>query len=114
MTKVFSNNLLAGNFDNVGKILESFLNQWWGPLLGVLTAAAGVLAVSAGIKYVLASQSGDEQKLKQAKNYIIGIIVGIVVVFVIAAVLPVIIASFQSWFDNDVPEYMSLIISGVI
>ena len=43
-------NLLAGNFDSVGKILESFLNQWWGPLLGVLGAAAAVIAIAAGVK----------------------------------------------------------------
>ncbi len=104
-------NLLAGNFDNVGKILESFLGQWWGPLLGVIAAAAAILGIAAGLKYILASQSGDEQKLKQAKNFAIGIFVGIIIVFLIAALVPVIVASFQSWFDNDVPEYMSLISS---
>ena len=98
-------NLLAGNFDSVGKILESFLNQWWGPLLGVLGAAAAVIAIAAGVKYILASQSGDEQKLKQAKNFIIGIIV----VFLIAALVPIIIASFQSWYDNDAQEFVSII-----
>lgn len=107
-------NLLASNFDNVGKILESFLNQWWGPALGVLSAAAAILGIAAGIKYVLASQSGDEQKLKQAKNFAIGIIIGIVIVFVIAAVVPVIVAGFQTWFDNDVPGYTSLMLGGVI
>ncbi len=102
-------NLLAGNFDSVGKILESFLNQWWGPLLGVLGAAAAVIAIAAGVKYILASQSGDEQKLKQAKNFIIGIFIGIIVVFLIAALVPIIIASFQSWYDNDAQEFVSII-----
>lgn len=110
----FSTNLLAGNFDNVGKILESFLNQWWGPLLGVLTAAAAILGIAAGLKYMLASQSGDEQKLKQAKNFGIGIFVGIIIVFLIAALVPVIVASFQSWFDNDAQEFMSLFVNSVI
>ena len=109
----FSTNLLAGNFDNVGKILESFLNQWWGPLLGVLTAAAAILGIAAGLKYMLASQSGDEQKLKQAKNFAIGIFVGIIIVFLIAALVPVIVASFQSWFDNDAQEFMSLFLNSV-
>lgn len=102
-------NVLAGNFDNVGRLLESFLGQWWGPLLGVLGAAAAVFALAAGIKYILAAQSGDEQKLKQAKNFITGIFIGIVVVFVIAALVPVIIACFQSWFDNDVPEFAQIV-----
>lgn len=109
MTQFLTFSLLAGNFDNVGKILESFLGQWWGPLLGVIAAAAAILGIAAGLKYILASQSGDEQKLKQAKNFAIGIFVGIIIVFLIAALVPVIVASFQSWFDNDVPEYMSLI-----
>ncbi len=110
----FSINLLAGNFDNVGKILESFLNQWWAPLLGVIAAAAAIFGVAAGIKYILAAQSGDEQKLKQAKNFAIGIFVGIIIVFLVAAVVPVIVASFQSWFDNDAQEYMSLFVNSVI
>ncbi len=99
--------LLAGNFDNVGKILESFLKQWWGPLIGVLIAAAAIIGVVAGVKYMLASQSGDEQKLKQAKQFVIGIIVGILIVFIMAGVLPVLIAALQSWYDNDI-ETMSL------
>ena len=98
-------NLLAGNFDNVGRLLESFLGQWWGPLLGVLGAAAAVFALVAGVKYILAAQSGDEQKLKQAKNFIVGIFVGIIVVFLVASLVPVILACFQSWFDNDVPDF---------
>ncbi|MCM1360212.1 MAG: hypothetical protein NC183_06840, partial [Corallococcus sp.] len=85
MKQIISFNLLAGNFDNVGKILESFLGQWWGPLLGVLAAAAAILGIAAGLKSILASQSGDEQKLKQAKNFAIGIFVGIIIVFLIAA-----------------------------
>lgn len=114
MKQTFSFNLLAGNFDNVGKILESFLNQWWGPLLGVLAAAAAILGIAAGLKYILASQSGDEQKLKQAKNFAIGIFVGIIIVFLIAALVPVIVASFQSWFNNDAQGYMSLFVNSVI
>lgn len=114
MKQIFFTTLLAGNFDNVGKILESFLNQWWGPLLGVLAAAAAILGVDAGLKYILASQSGDEQKLKQAKNFAVGIFVGIIIVFLVAALVPVIVASFQSWFDNDAQEFMSLIVNSAI
>lgn len=102
-------NLLAGNFDNVGKICESFLNQWWGPLLGVLGGAAVILAIFAGIKYMLAAQSGDEQKIKQAKQFIVSIIFGIVIVFALAGLIPVIISCFQSWYNNDAQEYVSLI-----
>lgn len=94
-------NLLAGSFDQVGSILKSFLSEWWTPLLIVLGAAAGILAVAAGIKYILAAQSGDEQKLKQAKNFIIGIFIGICVVFLVATLVPVIIAGFQSWYDTQ-------------
>ena len=114
MKQIFFTTLLAGNFDNVGKILESFLNQWWGPLLGVLAAAAAILGVAAGLKYILASQSGDEQKLKQAKNFAVSIFVGIIIVFLVAALVPVIVASFQSWFDNDAQEFMSLFVNSVI
>jgi len=113
MNKILST-LLAGNFDNVGKILESFLSQWWGPLLGVLAAAATILGGAAGLKYILASKSGDEQKLKQAKEFAKGIFIGIIIIFLIAALVPVIVASFQSWFDNDAQEFMSLFVNRVI
>ncbi len=103
--------ILAGNFDNIGKILESFFNQWWGPLLGVLGAAAVVLAIAAGVKYILAGQSGDEQKLKQAKEFIKSIIIGIIVVFILAAIIPVMISAFQSWYDDSAQQYTALISS---
>lgn len=102
-------NLLAGNFDSIGKLLESFMNEWWGPLLIVLGASAGILAIAAGIKYILAAHSGDEQKLKQAKTFIVSIVIGIVVVFVLAAGVPVAIAAFKTWFENDAQEYLSII-----
>lgn len=92
--------LLAGNFDRVGQILQSFLNQWWGPALGVASAAAAILAIAAAVKYVLASHSGDEQKLAQAKKFITGIIISVIVLFLIAGLLPVIISCFQSWFET--------------
>ncbi len=91
---------LAGNFDKVGQILQSFLQQWWVPALAVVGAASGILAVAAAVKYILAAHSGDEQKLTQAKKFITGIIIGIVVMFLIAGLLPVIISCFQSWFDT--------------
>ena len=103
------NNLLAGNFDSVGKILESFLKQWWGPLIGVLAAAAGIIGVATGVKWMLAHQSGDEQKIKQAKTAFVGVIVGIIIVFLLAGLVPVIVASFQSWFENDAQEYTALL-----
>lgn len=92
--------LLAGNFDRVGQILQSFLNQWWGPALIAASASAGLLAISAAIKYILASQSGDEQKLSQAKNYVKGIIIGVIILFLIAGLLPIFISCFQSWFET--------------
>ena len=104
----FISNLLAGNFDNVGKILESFLNQWWGPLIGVVAAAGAVLAIFIGVKWWPASASGDEQKIKQAKSSAIGVFIGIILMFLITALVPVIVAAFQSWFDNDAQEYLSL------
>lgn len=100
-------NLLAGSFDNVGKILQDFLGQWWGPLLGVLGAAAAIFAIIAGVKYMLASQSGDEQKVKQAKNFVVGIFTGIIIVFLIAVLVPVIISCFESWMGTQ--EYASII-----
>lgn len=102
-------NLLAGNFDNVGKICESFLNQWWGPLLLILGGVSVILAFAAGIKFMLANNSGDEQKIKQAKEFIKSIIIGIVIVFALAGLIPVIISCFQSWYNNDAQEYVSLI-----
>lgn len=69
---------------------------------------------AAGLKYILASKSGDEQKLKQAKEFAKGIFIGIIIIFLIAALVPVIVASFQSWFDNDAQEFMSLFVNSVI
>lgn len=106
---MFQFNLLAGNFDNVGKILESFLNQWWGPLMGVLAAAAGIIGVATGVKWILAAQSGDEQKIKQAKNAFIGVLIGIAIVFILAGIIPIIVASFQSWYENDAQEYTAIL-----
>ena len=106
---MFQTNFLAGNFDNVGKICQSFLNQWWGPLLAVLGGAAVIFAVFAGIKYMLAAQSGDEQKVKQAKQFVVSIIIGIVIVFALAGLIPVIISCFESWYNNDAQEFTSLI-----
>lgn len=93
--------LAASNFDSVGDLLESFLNEWWGPLLGVVSAAAGVLAIAAGIKYIMARANGDEQKVKQARNFVIGILIGIAIMFLLAAGIPVIIAAFQSWYGEQ-------------
>jgi len=106
---MFQCNLLAGNFDNVGKILESFLAQWWAPLLGVLAAAAGIIGIATGIKWMLAHQSGDEQKIKQAKNAFVGVLIGIAIVFILAGLIPVIVAGFQSWYENDAQEYSALL-----
>lgn len=97
---VTTTQLLAGNFNRVGTILESFLREWWVPLLGALSAAAGILAFSAGIKYIIASKSGDENKLKQAKDYVKGILIGILIVFLLAGLLPIIVACFQSWVET--------------
>ncbi|MBD5584505.1 MAG: hypothetical protein HDQ88_05435 [Clostridia bacterium] len=102
-------NLLAGNFDNVGKILESFMAQWWAPLLGVLGGAAGIIGVATGLKWILAHQSGDEQKIKQSKQAFVGVLIGILIVFVLAGIIPVIVASFQSWYENDAQEYTALL-----
>lgn len=107
----FANKLLAGNFDNVGKILESFLNQWWLPLIGVVSAGGAIIGLTVGVKYILAAQSGDEQKIKQAKNSAIGVFIGIVLIFLITALIPVAVACFKSWYDNDAQEYMSIILS---
>lgn len=97
---MFQTSLLAGNFDRVGQILVSFLKQWWGPSLVVAAASAGILAISAAVKYVLASKSGDEQKLNQAKGYVKGIIIGLVILFLVAGLVPVIISCFESWYST--------------
>lgn len=91
--------LAASDFEQIGTLLKNFLNAWWGPLLTALAACGGILGVVAGVKYWLAHASGDENKIKGAKNFIIGIVIGVAVIFVLAAGIPILVAAFTSWFD---------------
>ena len=92
---------LLADFNSIGQILESFLKQWWGPLIGALSGAAAILGLVVGVKYIWATQTGDEQKIKSAKIAVIGVFVGIIIVFLVTAIVPVIVAAFQSWYTND-------------
>lgn len=93
--------LASSEFNSVGQMLADFLNSWWGPLLIVIGACGGILAVIAGVRYWMAHASGDENKVKAAKQFIISIVIGIVVIFVLAALIPVLVAAFSSWFDTQ-------------
>lgn len=103
MNSFFSNLLAIESKDpkDLGATLENFLGIWWGPLIGAVAAAAGIIALVVGIKYVLAAQSGDEQKLKQAKTAAIGVIIGVVLTFLLVVIIPVLIGVLQTWQDNE-------------
>ncbi|MDE5722004.1 MAG: hypothetical protein K2I30_04595 [Clostridia bacterium] len=101
--KTFANMALlaSSEFNSVGQLLADFLNSWWGPLLIVIGACGGILGVIAGFKWWFAHASGDENKVKSAKQFAIGVIIGFVIIFVLAALIPVLVAAFSSWFDSQ-------------
>ncbi len=90
----------SSELNKIGEVLKSFLNAWWGPLLIVIGACGGILGVVAGVRIWLASASGDENKLKSSKMFLIYIIIGFAVVFILATIVPVIIAAFSDWQTN--------------
>ena len=112
--EVLTSTLLAGDFNRIGDLIVAFLSQWSGVVFGIAGGLALILGASAGIKYLLASRDGDEQKLKQAKEYVKGIIIAIIILVLVAALVPVIVSVFQTWYDNDAQEYLSLEIFDVI
>lgn len=103
MNSLFSSLLAVESKDakDLGTMLENFLGLWWGPLMGAVAAAGGIIALIVGIKYVIASQSGDEQKIKQAKTAAIGVIIGVVIMFLLVVLIPVLIGVLQTWQDSE-------------
>lgn len=103
MNSLFSSLLAIESKDpkDLGTVLENFLGLWWAPLMGAVAAAGGIVALVVGIKYILASQSGDEQKIKQAKHAAIGVIIGVVIMFLLVVLIPVIIGVLQTWQDSE-------------
>ena len=88
------------NLTKLARFLNRSSNAWWGPLLIVIGACGGILGVVAGVRIWLASASGDENKLKSSKMFLIYIIIGFAVVFILATIVPVIIAAFSDWQTN--------------
>lgn len=103
MNSLFSSLLAVESKDpkDLGLLLENFLGLWWGPLMGAVAAAGGVIAIIVGIRYVIASQSGDEQKIKQAKLAAIGVIIGVLLMFLLVVLIPVLIGVLQTWQDSE-------------
>lgn len=86
---------------DLGALLESFLGLWWAPLMGAVGAAGGVIAIIIGVKYAIASQSGDEQKIKQARNAFIGVIIAVLIMFLLVVLIPVLLGVLQTWQENE-------------
>lgn len=103
---IFSN-LLAGDFSRIGDLIVDFLSQWSGVVFGIVAGAAVILGFSAAVKYMQAARDGDEQKVKQAKEYIKGILIALAVLVLIAALVPVVVSVFQIWLDNDAQNYLT-------
>lgn len=103
MNSLFSSLLAVESKDpqDLGLLLESFLGLWWGPLIGAVAASGTLIAIIVGVKYALASQEGDEQKMKQAKRAVIGVIIGVVIIFLLVVLLPVLIGVLQTWKDSE-------------
>lgn len=101
--------VLANEGQELQSMLESFLGLWWGPLLGALAAAGAVLGVAAGLKYLFAVREGDEQKIKAAKKFVIGIIVSIIIIFLIAVGVPLLIAMLSTWRDSQASIMLNII-----
>lgn len=94
--------ILAADMDlnEVANQLKGFLDSWWTPLLIVLGACAGIIGIVAGVRLILASMSGDENKLKDAKKFLIYIIIGIAAVFLLAGGLPPLITVMSEWVST--------------
>lgn len=101
---------LLADVNDLSTILKSFLGLWWGPLLGLVGAAGGILGIFAGVKYMLAQQTGDEQKIKAAKQFAIGIIIGIVIMIILAVVIPVLVAALGEWSEQQTVDLIRMII----
>ena len=86
---------------DLGRILEDFLGIWWGPLIGAVAAASGIIALVIGLRFMLAHNSGDEQKIKQAKQAFLGTLIGIGIMFVLVVLVPVLIGVLQTWQESE-------------
>lgn len=100
--------LTDGN--DLANVLKSFLGLWWGPALIVLGAASAVIALAAGLKYIYAVKTGDEQKIKAAKNFVVGIIVGIIIIVVLAVAIPILVAWLGDWAGEQTVSLLRMIV----
>lgn len=101
---------LLADGNDLANVLKSFLGLWWGPALIVLAAASTVIALAAGLKYIYAQKTGDEQKIKAAKNFVVGIIVGIVIIIVLAVAIPILVAWLGDWAGEQNVSILRMII----
>lgn len=105
---LISSLLTDGN--DLANVLKSFLGLWWTPMLGVLGASSGVLALFAGLKYLYAIKTGDEQKIKSARNFVVGIIIAIAIIMVLAVVIPILVAWLGDWTVEQTGSVLRMII----
>ena len=101
---------LLADGNDLANVLKSFLNLWWGPALIVLAASGRFLGLFAGLKYLYAVKTGDEQKIKSAKNFVVGIIVSVVIIIVLAVVIPILVAWLGDWAGEQNVSMLRMII----
>jgi xanthine/uracil permease len=95
-----SNTLAAGNANSLQKLTDSLvglLNQFYPYIIAILTAAVVIWAVFIGIKWW---QAGNQEKQREAKEYLKNFIIGLVLIFVIGAIAVALIGFLGNWAET--------------
>lgn len=83
----------------VSDIFKSFMNLWYVPVMTTVGVLGLVFGVVGAVKFWRAG--GDEQKHKEAKNFLIGILIGFAVLFLLVAAVPPLVGALSGWADTQ-------------
>jgi len=92
--------IAAGNANSLQKLTDSLvglLNQFYPYIIAILTAAVVIWAVFIGIKWW---QAGNQEKQREAKEYLKNFIIGLVLIFVIGAIAVALIGFLGNWAET--------------
>jgi xanthine/uracil permease len=92
--------LAAGDANAMQKLtdnLKSLLNQFYPYIIALITSAVVIWAVFIGIKWW---QAGNQEKQREAKEYLKNFLIGLVLIFVIGAVAVALIGFLGNWAET--------------